>query len=187
VSDPGASGEPCTSSALGGGTEEVVDVGGGSSSLPSSLHSSPATGTTAADSGTQYLRSVSASGEGISNQNSSHMHPMLQLVSRRARQFETGRLDEEEGRASDRTSLYRSELSRLSSKRSVPNVAVRKREFESRSTSSSASGEAKDGRRMNRESRSLESAGNGQYLLFVCRSFHFRLPVETSVISLEPS
>lgn len=174
VFDPGASGEPCPSSALSDGTEEVLDVGGGSSSLPSSLPSSPAMGATAADSGAQYPNSLSASSEGVSNQNPSHMHPMLQLVSRRARQFETGRLDEEEGLASDRTSLYRSELSRLSSKRSVPNVAVRKREFESRSTSSS--GGAKDGRRMNRESRSLESAGNG--LWFQCRIFHFRIPLK---------
>lgn len=189
VSDPGASGEPCTSSALNDGTEEMLDVGGGSSSLPSSLPSSPATGATAADSGTEYPRSSSSSSEGVSNQNPSHMHPMLQLVSRRARQFETGRLDEEEGLASDRTSLYRSELSRLSSKRSVPNVAVRKREFESRSTSTStsASGGAKDCRRMNRESRSLESAGNGLCLLFVCRNFHFRIPIETTVIFVVPS
>jgi len=166
VSDPGTSGEPYTLSTFSDGAEEVIDAGGGSSSLPSSLPSSPATGATSADSGAQYPRSLSTPSEGVSNQNPSHMHPMLQLVSRRARQFETGRLDEEEGPPSDRTSLYRSELSRLSSKRSVPNVAVRKREFELRSTS--ASGGVKDSRRMNRESRSLESAGNGLDLCFYC-------------------
>jgi hypothetical protein len=121
----------------------------------------------------QYPHSMSTPSEGISNQSPSHVHPMLQLVSRRARQFETGRLDEEEGPPSDRTSLYRSELSRLSSKRSVPNVAVRKREFESRSTSSSASGGPKDGRRMNRDSRSLESAGNEFVHYFDSRSLYF--------------
>nr|CAD7428275.1 unnamed protein product [Timema monikensis] len=90
-------------------------------------------------------------------------HPKLQLVSRRARQFETGQLvdDEEEGAVvSDRTSLYRSELSRLSAKKSVPNVAVRKREFESRSSSGNSS--LRDGRRTHRESRSLESAATSQ-------------------------
>ncbi|KAK6620286.1 hypothetical protein RUM44_006687 [Polyplax serrata] len=51
--------------------------------------------------------------------------PKLHLVSRRARQFETGQLEEE-----DRTHFYRSELARLSGKRAVPNVAVRKQEFE---------------------------------------------------------
>ncbi|KAJ9597847.1 hypothetical protein L9F63_011289, partial [Diploptera punctata] len=108
----------------------------------------------------QYSHSLSsASEQGANTKHPAHPHPMLQIVSKRAHQFETGKLDEEEGPPSDRTSFYRSELSRLSSKRSVPNVAVRKREFESRS--SSASGGGKDGRRMNRESRSLESAGSG--------------------------
>ncbi|XP_069677566.1 uncharacterized protein RhoGAP19D isoform X4 [Periplaneta americana] len=161
VSDPGASGDTSSgnynSSNFSDGAEELLDAGGGSSSLPPSLPSSPATGSAAAEAGSQYSRSLSSPVEdGAGNRQPALTHPMLQLVSRRARQFETGRLDEEEGPTSDRTSLYRSELSRLSSKRSVPNVAVRKREFESRS-SSTGSG-AKDGRRMNRESRSLESA-----------------------------
>ncbi|XP_033607133.1 uncharacterized protein LOC111863876 isoform X5 [Cryptotermes secundus] len=158
VSDPGASGEHYTSAAFSDGAKEVSHVGGGSSSLPSTLPSSQPVAAAAADSGVQYPRSISTPSEGIGNQNPSHVHPMLQLVSKRARQFETGVLGEEEGPPNDRTSLYRSELSRLSSKRSVPNVAVRKREFESRSTSSGASGGARDGRRMNRDSRSLESA-----------------------------
>jgi hypothetical protein len=160
----------------------VFDASRGSSSLPSSLPSSPAMGVATADPGAQHPRSVLTPSEGTSNQNPSHIHPMLQLVSRRARQFETGRLDDEEGLPSDRTSLYRSELSRLSSKRSVPNVAVRKREFESRSTSGNASGGAKDGRRMNRDSRSLENAGNGIRLcFFFCRSFCFRILVGHSM------
>lgn len=171
VSDPGASGEHYTSSTFSDDSKEVSDPSGGSSSLPSSLPSSPPVAVAAAaDSGVQYPLSVAPS-DGTGNQNSSHVHPMLQLVSRRARQFETGRLDEEEGPPSDRTSLYRSELSRLSSKRSVPNVAVRKREFESRSTS--ASGGTKDGRRLNRDSRSLESAG---------KDFNFILIMVASIL-----
>ncbi|XP_020285089.1 uncharacterized protein LOC109855339 isoform X3 [Pseudomyrmex gracilis] len=60
----------------------------------------------------------------------------LQIVSRRAKQFETGRLlSDEDEPAGDRTNLYKSELSRLSNKKSVPNVAVRKREFESKAES----------------------------------------------------
>ncbi|XP_074102831.1 rho GTPase activating protein at 19D isoform X10 [Cotesia typhae] len=77
----------------------------------------------------------------------------LQIVSRRAKQFESGRLlSDDDEPTSDRTNLYKSELSRLSNKRSVPNVAVRKREFESKA-------EFHDGRRIaaNRESKSLDS------------------------------
>ncbi|XP_046741050.1 uncharacterized protein LOC124408260 isoform X7 [Diprion similis] len=77
----------------------------------------------------------------------------LQIVSRRAKQFESGRLlSDDDEPTSDRTNLYKSELSRLSSKRSVPNVAVRKREFESKA-------EAREPRRIpaHRESKSLES------------------------------
>ncbi|XP_035738298.1 uncharacterized protein LOC118448747 isoform X4 [Vespa mandarinia] len=77
----------------------------------------------------------------------------LQIVSRRAKQFESGRLlSDDEEPTSDRTNLYKSELSRLSNKRSVPNVAVMKREFESKA-------ESQEPRRMpgNRESRSLDS------------------------------
>ncbi|XP_050421617.1 rho GTPase-activating protein 21 isoform X3 [Adelges cooleyi] len=47
----------------------------------------------------------------------------LQVVSMRAKQFESGKID-------DKTDFYRSELARLSSKHNVPNVAVRKMEYE---------------------------------------------------------
>lgn len=80
----------------------------------------------------------------------------LQIVSRRAKQFESGRLlSDDEEPTSDRTNLYKSELSRLSNKRSVPNVAVMKREFESKA-------ESQEPRRIpaNRESKSLDS---GEY------------------------
>jgi len=174
VSDPRTSGETYTS-VINDDAEEVIGVSRGSSSLPSSLPSSPAMGAATADPGAHQPRSLLTPIEG--NQNPSNIHPVLQLVSRRARQFETGRLDDEEGPPSDRTSLYRSELSRLSSKRSVPNVAVRKREFESRSTG----GGAKDGRRLNRESRSLENAGNAIEICFPCGSFCFRILVGHSM------
>ncbi|KAL2745373.1 rho GTPase-activating protein 21 isoform X10 [Vespula maculifrons] len=77
----------------------------------------------------------------------------LQIVSRRAKQFESGRLlSDDEEPTSDRTNLYKSELSRLSNKRSVPNVAIMKREFESKA-------ESQEPRRIpaNRESKSLDS------------------------------
>ncbi|XP_026825602.1 rho GTPase-activating protein 21 isoform X6 [Ooceraea biroi] len=76
----------------------------------------------------------------------------LQIVSRRAKQFESGRLlSDEDEPAGDRTNLYKSELSRLSNKRSVPNVAVRKREFESKA-------ESQEPRRIPaRETKSLET------------------------------
>lgn len=51
----------------------------------------------------------------------------LQMVSARARQFESGRTD-------DKTDFYKSELARLSSKHNVPNVAVRKMEYEQKLT-----------------------------------------------------
>lgn len=79
----------------------------------------------------------------------------LQIVSKRAKQFESGRLlSDDDEPTGDRTNLYRSELSRLSNKRSVPNVAVRKREFESKA-------EAQEPRRLppvsTRETKSLDS------------------------------
>ena len=83
----------------------------------------------------------------------------LQIVSRRAKQFESGKLmSDDDEPTSDRTNLYKSELSRLSNKRSVPNVAVRKREFESKA-------ESHDPRRLTigRESKSLDG---GKAFLF---------------------
>ncbi|EFN83848.1 Rho GTPase-activating protein 21 [Harpegnathos saltator] len=76
----------------------------------------------------------------------------LQIVSRRAKQFESGRLlSDEDEPASDRTNLYKSELSRLSNTRNVPNVAVRKREFESKA-------ESQESRRLpSRETKSLDT------------------------------
>jgi len=47
----------------------------------------------------------------------------MQVVSMRAKQFESGKID-------DKTDFYKSELSRLTSKHNVPNVAVRKMEYE---------------------------------------------------------
>lgn len=48
---------------------------------------------------------------------------VLQVVSMMTQQFESGKID-------DKTDFYRSELARLSSKHNVPNVAVRKMEYE---------------------------------------------------------
>ncbi|XP_022174658.1 rho GTPase-activating protein 21-B isoform X6 [Myzus persicae] len=56
-----------------------------------------------------------------------HHHPkqvgIPQVVSMRAKQFESGKID-------DKTDFYKSELARLTSKHNVPNVAVRKMEYE---------------------------------------------------------
>lgn len=54
---------------------------------------------------------------------SNNNNNVLQVVSMRAKQFESGKID-------DKTDFYRSELARLSSKHNVPNVAVRKMEYE---------------------------------------------------------
>lgn len=91
--------------------------------------------------------------------------PTMQMVSKRARQFESGRpLPEDDPQSYDRTSFYRSELARLSSKHAVPNVNCRAREFETmseprRDGSSSSANSASTLRRSHRDSRSLESSG----------------------------
>ncbi|XP_025834508.1 rho GTPase-activating protein 21 isoform X1 [Agrilus planipennis] len=101
--------------------------------------------------------------------------PNLQMVSKRAKQFESGKpLPEDDPMANDRTSFYKSELARLSNKRVVPNVTDRAHEFESRassleprrdpsgsSTNSFASTKTtSENRRVHRDSRSLESSGS---------------------------
>lgn len=88
----------------------------------------------------------------------------LQVVSKRARQFESGRpMPEDDPMLKDRTSFYRSELARLSSKRVVPNVTIRAHEFESRSSEprhdTSGSSTNSGLRRHHRDSRSLDSSG----------------------------
>ncbi|XP_033219200.1 uncharacterized protein LOC117174310 isoform X12 [Belonocnema kinseyi] len=98
----------------------------------------------------------------------------LQIVSRRAKQFESGKLmSDDDEPTSDRTNLYKSELSRLSNKRSVPNVAVRKREFESKA-------ESQDPRRLaiGRESKSLDG-GSGL-------SGNRSIPIGSKYIHCEP-
>lgn len=86
--------------------------------------------------------------------------PNLQIVSRRTRQFESGRAvpEDEDETLSDRTNFYRSELSRLSAKRVVPNVAVRKREFETLEIENNRE-YRRENRRTQRESRSLDHSG----------------------------
>lgn len=92
--------------------------------------------------------------------------PPLQIVSKRAKQFESGKpMPEEEAVCTDRTSFYRSELSNLSSKKLEPNVADRTREFETISSEprKDAGGNAVESKAMlkrnHRDTRSLESAG----------------------------
>ncbi|KAL3269639.1 hypothetical protein HHI36_008702 [Cryptolaemus montrouzieri] len=86
-----------------------------------------------------------------------------QLVFTRTRQFESGRpLPEDDPLLSDRTSFYKSELSKISSKRLVPNVTERAQEYEIRSveprkeTKTSSSSQ----RKVQRDARSLDSSGS---------------------------
>lgn len=59
--------------------------------------------------------------------------PGLQIVHKRTREFERGKpLPEDDPVLGNRTSFYRSELARLSSKRVVPNVTERAQEYEIR-------------------------------------------------------
>lgn len=93
--------------------------------------------------------------------------PNFQIVSKRARQFESGKPqpEEEDSVVTDRTSFYRSELAKLSSKRLEPTVAVRTKEFETissepkRDGSSSSAASVPTLKRNHRDSRSLESSG----------------------------
>ncbi|KAF5295367.1 hypothetical protein FQR65_LT01557 [Abscondita terminalis] len=89
----------------------------------------------------------------------------LQMVSKRTKQFESGRpLPEDDPMLKDRTSFYKSELARLSSKRVVPHVTIRAHEFESRSSEPrrTTSGSSTNSmlRRQHRDSRSLDSSGS---------------------------
>ncbi|XP_063921383.1 rho GTPase-activating protein 21 isoform X5 [Zophobas morio] len=86
--------------------------------------------------------------------------PSVQMVHKRARQFESGRpLPEDDPILSDRTSFYRSELARLSSKKVVPNVTERAQEFETRSSEPRRDAVAVPAspKKIQRDSRSLES------------------------------
>ncbi|KRT85820.1 PDZ domain-containing protein, partial [Oryctes borbonicus] len=91
--------------------------------------------------------------------------PGLQIVSTRAKQFESGRsLPDDDPIMRDRMSYHRSELARLSAKKVVPNVTVRAREFETRNmepkrdTSTSSTNSAVVLRKTHRDSRSLDSS-----------------------------
>lgn len=87
------------------------------------------------------------------------------MVHKRARQFESGRpLPEDDPLLSDRTSFYRSELARLSSKKVVPNVTERAQEFEilsnePRRDSSTPISTTSSPKKIQRDSRSLDSNG----------------------------
>ncbi|KOC62603.1 Rho GTPase-activating protein 21 [Habropoda laboriosa] len=114
--------------------------------------------------------------------------PGLQIVSKRAKQFESGRLlSDDDEPTGDRTNLYKSELSRLSNKRSVPNVAVRKREFESKA-------EAQEPRRIvamsTRETKSLDigSGLKGNRVIPVgSRRIHCEPPTDYKILEETPN
>lgn len=96
-------------------------------------------------------------------------HQTLRMVSELTKQFSSGRPLSPDG--IDRTSLYRSELSRLQQKQVHPTVALRKREFEAlrgdsselrrsmdKARSSSADAEPHNGQQLRARSLSAESS-----------------------------
>ncbi|XP_044755319.1 uncharacterized protein LOC123314236 isoform X2 [Coccinella septempunctata] len=88
-----------------------------------------------------------------------------QLVFTRTKQFESGKpLPEDDPLLSDRTSFYKSELSKISSKRLVPNVTERAQEYEIRTVEPrrevSLNASAGSLKKIQRDSRSLDSSGS---------------------------
>ncbi|XP_045473160.1 rho GTPase-activating protein 21 isoform X3 [Harmonia axyridis] len=88
-----------------------------------------------------------------------------QLVFTRTRQFESGKpLPEDDPLLSDRTSFYKSELSKISSKRLVPNVTERAQEYEIRAVDPrrevSTNASSSSLKKIQRDSRSLDSSGS---------------------------
>ncbi|XP_064210907.1 rho GTPase-activating protein 21-B isoform X7 [Tribolium castaneum] len=85
----------------------------------------------------------------------------LQMVHKRARQFESGK-PENDPQVSDRTLYFKSEIARFSSKKIVPNVTERAQEFETRSepTNRETPATTISPKRIQRDSRSLDSNGS---------------------------
>jgi hypothetical protein len=96
-------------------------------------------------------------------------HANLQMVHKRARQFESGKpLPEDDPSVSDRTSLFKSELARITVKQVVPNVTERAQEYEIRSVEPKReTPTTSTPKKIQRDARSLESNGK---LVQCCRS-----------------
>ncbi|XP_045473167.1 uncharacterized protein LOC123679748 isoform X9 [Harmonia axyridis] len=99
-----------------------------------------------------------------------------QLVFTRTRQFESGKpLPEDDPLLSDRTSFYKSELSKISSKRLVPNVTERAQEYEIRAVDPrrevSTNASSSSLKKIQRDSRSLDSSDVSESL---SNRIHFR-------------
>ncbi|CAH1110584.1 unnamed protein product [Psylliodes chrysocephalus] len=94
--------------------------------------------------------------------------PPLQIVSRRAKDFESGRpLPDDDPVQTNRTSFSKSELARLSSKILVPNVTERAQEYEIKASEprkdtslTSTNSSSSILKRIQRDSRSLDSSGS---------------------------
>jgi hypothetical protein len=86
-------------------------------------------------------------------------HANLQMVHKRARQFESGKpLPEDDPSVSDRTSLFKSELARITVKQVVPNVTERAQEYEIRSVEPKReTPTTSTPKKIQRDARSLES------------------------------
>lgn len=78
--------------------------------------------------------------------------------------------EDEDEALSDRTNLFRSDIYRLSNKRIEPNVAVRKREFETLEIENNKDYRRERDRRQQRESRSLDHSGKNHLFLFLFKA-----------------
>lgn len=98
--------------------------------------------------------------------NGANAENCYQMVHKTAKQFESGKPMIEDPLISDRTSFYKSELSRISEKKVQPTVPDRAREFELMTelqrdnSTTSTSTTTSHLRRNHRDTRSLESSGN---------------------------
>ncbi|XP_060871749.1 rho GTPase-activating protein 21-B isoform X7 [Metopolophium dirhodum] len=117
-----------------------------------------------------------------------HHHPkqtgMPQVVSMRAKQFESGKID-------DKTDFYKSELARLTSKHNVPNVAVRKMEYEQKLYTDKKQSAAADHQEITDDSITSYSSSSDKSISFTSPSAGFHsgnliVPIGSSKIHCDP-
>ncbi|KAL4113090.1 hypothetical protein QTP88_016778 [Uroleucon formosanum] len=117
-----------------------------------------------------------------------HHHPkqtgMLQVVSMRAKQFESGKID-------DKTDFYKSELARLTSKHNVPNVAVRKMEYEQKLYTDKKQPAAPDQQEITDDSITSYSSSSDKSISFTSPSAGYHsgnliVPIGSSKIHCDP-
>jgi hypothetical protein len=109
------------------------------------------------------------------------------MVHKRARQFESGKpLPEDDPSVSDRTSLFKSELARITVKQVVPNVTERAQEYEIRSVEPKReTPTTSTPKKIQRDARSLESNGKlVQCCRYGCTDFGEESTSSSSSISM---